>query len=74
MRDGDVLLVSRPGGLLTPVGQGPSWATLAYIFWHEMRVETDGCGRYEIYEAGAPALFSPVSGMYQQYETDLEAL
>jgi hypothetical protein len=71
MADGDVFLLSRPGGLVTNAAAGPTFSTCMVFLYEEMTVETldDPNNRRiegHIVDDFAGALTAPVSGFYFQ--------
>lgn len=71
MADGNAFLVARPGGLVSKVGSGPSFATCMLFLYEEMTVETrdDKDNRRiegHVVDDYAVAMTAPVSGFFFQ--------
>ena len=69
MQDGIVLMMARPGGLVSKAGSGPSFSTAMVLAYEEMTVEdrNDVDNRRiegHVVDDYAPALTAPVSGFY----------
>ena len=69
MADGDVFLLSRPGGIEAVAGGGPSFSTVTMFFKEEMTVETkqDVDNRrwdHRVVDYFDPILTAPVSGFW----------